>query len=62
MSAPFHVEHADAQDDVVVIGCYDVGIGPAVVFGGGGFSDSATLRAFAADLLRGAEWLEEEAA
>ena len=35
--------HHDAQD--IVIGCYsDIGVGPAVVFDGGAFTDVAALR------------------
>jgi hypothetical protein len=53
-------EHADARDDVVIIAAYDdLGIGPAVLFDGGGFMDPGRLRAYASDLLKAADWLDE---
>lgn len=55
--------HHDAQDDEATISLYaDVGIGPAVVFDGGGFTDHVALRAFAFDLLTAAFWLTKETA
>lgn len=56
-------EHEDAQNDLLVIATYaDIGIGPAVVFDGGGFMDAEKLRAFAASLNKAADWLAAEAA
>lgn len=52
------VEHFDAQDDRLAIGFYaDTGVGPAVVFDGGGFTDHRALTAFANDLLKAARSL-----
>ena len=52
--------HYDCRDDERVIAAYaDIGVGPAVVFDGGGFTDPARLRAFVADLSAFADWLEE---
>lgn len=58
MSEPFHSTHFDVQDNQVAIGCYEIGVGPAVVFDGGAFTDPDVLRAVAAELLRGAEWID----
>jgi len=55
--------HYDCQDDEKVIAAYsDIGVGPAVVFDGGGFTDAARLRAFVTDLEAFAEWLEDQRA
>lgn len=52
--------HHDMQDDQKLIACYeDIGIGPAVVFDGGGFNDPQQLRRFATELQVAADWLEE---
>lgn len=56
--APVHAIHFDAQDEQVAVGCYHIGIGPAVVFDGGGFTDPVKLRAFIADLASAVAWLE----
>jgi hypothetical protein len=52
-------QHADCRDDRMIIATYaDIGLGPAVLFDGGGFLDVARLRAFIADLTTAADWLE----
>lgn len=52
-------QHADMQDNLMIIGTYaDIGLGPAVVFDGGGFLDATRLRAYIADLTAAADWLE----
>lgn len=54
--------HHDAQDDEIIVACYDnIGVGPAVVFNGGGFTDPETLWALVASLAAAAEWLQGEA-
>lgn len=55
---PFHATHFDAQDNQVVVACFDIGVGLSVVFDGGSFTDAGKLRAVVADLARGADWLE----
>jgi hypothetical protein len=56
-------EHTAANGDRVLIAAYaNIGIGPAIVFEGGAFMNSFALRAFARDLLAGADWLEKEQA
>lgn len=53
--------HYDCQDNEKLIAAYDdIGVGPAVIFDGAGFTDAAKLRAFIADLTRAAEHLPEE--
>lgn len=55
--------HYDCQDDQKIIAVYaDIGIGPAVVFDGGGFMDPEHVRAFARDLAAAADQLEREQA
>ena len=50
--------HYDCQDDQKIIAAYDdIGIGPAVVFDGAGFTDPDKLEAFAQDLSKFADWL-----
>lgn len=53
--------HHDCQDDEKLIVAYrDIGVGPAVVFDGGAFTDPVKLRAFAKDLIGMAVWLAVE--
>jgi hypothetical protein len=53
-------QHADCQDDRMIIATYaEIGLGPAVLFDGGGFLDIARLRAFIADLTTAADWLDD---
>lgn len=53
--------HEDVQNNLLVIAAYaDIGIGPAIVFDGGGFTDAECLRSFARDLREAAEWLDKE--
>lgn len=53
--------HYDAQDDRMVISTVkDIGVGPAVVFDAGAFTDAEALRAYAHDLLKAALWLARE--
>jgi hypothetical protein len=50
--------HHDAQDNQTMIACYrDIGVGPAVVFDGGAFTNAVSLRAFVRDLEAACEWL-----
>jgi hypothetical protein len=51
-------EHEAANGDRVLIAAYaDIGVGPAVVFEGGAFTEPVALRAFARDLLNAGDWL-----
>lgn len=53
--------HYDCQDDQKIIAGYrNIGIGPAVVFDGAGFTDPDKLEQFAQDLSRFADWLAAE--
>lgn len=52
-------EFYDCKDDLKVMAAYeDIGVGPAVVFDGAGFTSALQLNAFIDDLTEMAGWLE----
>jgi hypothetical protein len=56
-------EFYDCQDDLKRLASYeDIGVGPAVVFDGAGFTSPVQLRGFIAMLSEHADWLESEVA
>lgn len=50
--------HEDAQGNALAMGVYDIGIGKAVVFDGGGFTEPQDVRDFARDLVALADFME----
>jgi hypothetical protein len=55
----FRGEFYDCQDELRLIASYaDIGVGPAVIFDGAGFTSAKQLRAFIDDLTEQADWLE----
>lgn len=55
--------HYDAQDNEINAATYrDIGVGPAVVFDGGAFTDPTKLRDYILELEIMADWLADATA